>query len=880
MKLLYKGYFVIYICIFLFFSINVFAKNKYLPPPDSNYYRKPSDLWKDVDYKNMVLGIWIVYSDRDDLKIYNDPNETKVIKIYQFLDKFKVLEKREKYLKVEDYFDSKVCGWGRINEFILLTKSIRTENSITHKVVPINQLCRIKGDIKEIAPLRSPSCTAKKTGEKIKILDFAHIYSYYPDEQNAEFLLLGKKSYYLPKSNKDTIQEIILGWVSKERMLMWDTREALQPNIYRKHPIFFFKNKADLISYYSYNKIEDNLPTCDSVPACKNNRKDKELLVIRPDSEFKIDRKPWPPDIFRYSILKSNNDPYTPFEIGVSTATLDEKILQAEIREKIEEQRKEVENRDVVFLIDATMSMSPYISLVGEIAHNIMEQFKKKIRNKDEAGTLRFGVALYRDYLNKEYSFEIDDGSGYLTDKTKQVYEYLKGIKPIKSGEDPSDPAYYPEAVFLGLIKCIDEMNWRIGSRKLIIHIGDAGNHSRGKDDYTEKYIAKKLVDNDISYCAIQITEESKDNEHLFAQQLFYKQIKSIISHIAENTLQKIKENNDLISFPKKIYSDLQELKTNAENFSFSETDNVCTSFGNDRWLIRCIQSNNTIESEREYENTIKKQINKLASDIYDAKSILDSIRGGDKTIIDGIYDSEKNTSHKPFLMPGIINNLVKKIGEQLLNNRNNPETKERINEYVGIDKMEKINNPKDRQEFIQTLGKKELKRYLDKDVQFFTRAFVMLKRPGEKYKNDPDQLIKTILLQKQELERLLNTLQIFKYKYQCQLNPDSLKNIWREFIFAILGEQPDSKIDISSYSVKDLLQKQLGISLQSTHPILIIKYSEIEMGNISSQESIDELAKYLCTVTINLKKLYDSKDRYFKIFGENYIWIKASTMP
>ncbi|ETR65524.1 MAG: hypothetical protein OMM_14114 [Candidatus Magnetoglobus multicellularis str. Araruama] len=74
---------------------------------------------------------------------------------------------------------------------------------------------------------------------------------------------------------------MLLGWVPAERVLIWNTREALQPNPKRKHPIYYFKNKTDLNSYYENNQT-DIFPTCNVIPSCVD---DNNILVISPDNE-------------------------------------------------------------------------------------------------------------------------------------------------------------------------------------------------------------------------------------------------------------------------------------------------------------------------------------------------------------------------------------------------------------------------------------------------------------------------------------------------------------------------------------------------------------------------------------------------------------------
>jgi hypothetical protein len=338
---------IVLVCIgFIFcwfcFGANAKTGNSYLKAPNPFIYKKPSDLWGIKSYDKMIND-WFVFSDRDNLELYQSCKGEKVVKQFQFLDKFRVLDLQGKHIYVET-MDKKFKGWGKVESFIILTHAYKTENAITHKAVLINKIGSIKGDINAVKPLRAPFSNARTTGETIRILEFANIYNYYPSEQDARFVLLGKGPYFLPHTsskNPSSLQGIMLGWVPASRVLTWDTREALQPNPKRKHPIYYFKNEKDLISYYNVHANNNDYPTCDNVPQCnREKRENKELLVIRPDYENQIDREDWPKKLFRYAILRSNNDINKPFEIGVTSATLDERVFKKNITEKIEIQRK------------------------------------------------------------------------------------------------------------------------------------------------------------------------------------------------------------------------------------------------------------------------------------------------------------------------------------------------------------------------------------------------------------------------------------------------------------------------------------------------------------------------------------------------------------
>ena len=864
----------------LIFSTPILAR---MNAPDPYLYKRPSEIWDKEKFEGMMMNPWVVFAAREGLRLYHQADETsRVTYTALFLDIFEVMQKKGRYIFVENDAAPEIKGWGRIEQFIILPHAIKTKHSITHKAVLINKLQRIQGSINIVNPLNAPHKKATPTGKQLKILEFANIYLYYPSERNPTYVLLGKKPFFYPFEENaiGSVENTILGWVPAERVFTWDTREAFQPSKDRKNPIYYFSNKKDMLSYYQKHPDDNKFPTCDNVPTCKS-QKDQELLVISPDIDSKIDRSPWPPEAFRYAILEQGTDSGQPFLIGVPGATPD----ISRITQHIEKQSKVSEVRDVVFLIDATKSMEPYLVLAGKIAKKIMDKFRLKKEKLKEIGELRFGAAIYRDYADElPYQYEVVED---LTTQVRLMKNRLEHISVRRNFERPNDPAYYPEAVFQGIVHCVRGMNWKQGSRKLVIHIGDAGNHSRGQDRFKENDIARLLVDNDISYSAILITSETNNKGRIYARKLFCKQTRTIINETAQIWWEEVAkmENDRILPVEKaiEIKEDLEKLIDSAGALDCCQSDLSCCPCGDRRWTLRCVST------DHDYERTISKQIDKLANQLFEVKSMLEIFRTGripslaKKQQIKKVETpKETSVSYRPQLMPGVVKSLVKRIGEDLISRMNDKNVRHKASQILGSDMVNNLSNPNIRKEAIRKLGTHELSKYLKADAQFFTRAYVMLKRPGKKYKNDPDQMTKMVIFQRKELERLLQPLTIFKEKYHCQLHPGNIKRIWRDFMLAIIGESDEEYIDpeIKNASFEELYKQQYGIALRKKHPLLKISYVNIDAGMIPSGIDIGALQKYLCHSQRQLKKLYDSSERFFKVFGDEYIWVEADLLP
>ena len=123
-----------------------------------------------------------------------------------------------------------------------------------------------------------------------------------------------------------------------------------------------------------------------------------------------------------------------------------------------------IEKFDIVFLIDATSSMSPYI----EAAKCTAEDISKILRQKFPETNFQYGYVFYRDPIDSKGDFhEIIN----LTDNVNSLPEKIGKIKAIGGADIPEDWA--------GAYKKVnEEIKWRNGN-KVIFHLADAGAHGK-----------------------------------------------------------------------------------------------------------------------------------------------------------------------------------------------------------------------------------------------------------------------------------------------------------------------------------------------------------------------------------------------------------------
>jgi energy-coupling factor transporter ATP-binding protein EcfA2 len=146
--------------------------------------------------------------------------------------------------------------------------------------------------------------------------------------------------------------------------------------------------------------------------------------------------------------------------------TFNFEILPEIEKEEIQEDKnnKKIINKvvDIVYLIDATGSMSYEINAATENVVLVLNELKKSYKDYD----FQFGAVFYRDKIDSE-----NDKDDYfpLTNNMEDLKKKISKIEAYGGGDGPEDWVG-------GYDLALHKMGWRNGI-KLIIHIADYGAH-------------------------------------------------------------------------------------------------------------------------------------------------------------------------------------------------------------------------------------------------------------------------------------------------------------------------------------------------------------------------------------------------------------------
>ncbi|HEX7378345.1 MAG TPA: vWA domain-containing protein, partial [Pirellulales bacterium] len=318
-----------------------------------------------------------------------------------------------------------------------------------------------------VAVYRAPQVAAP-TIEPFRLFTIFFIWG-----EDDDFMLLGSNPNIEPLASRDELRETVLGWVKRERVCEWSTREAVYWNTASTLP-----NTAKRRGGEHAGRIYRN-------PADAHDALGDPSIKPRFMENFYHDVSPDPPhDQTRFPVLDWTPDERTPavlpgkqlLKLGVVgdflTAEGERAFTQGEIRDiqnRLTALRGAVEQTELLFVIDDTSSMKTWFQAAADSVLRILQAVRK------ETGKLRVAVAFYNDVIGGE-------GNGVdpmpLVDAQAQgasVVTRLRNHQP-KEGGDPR------EMVFDGLVRSVREAGFSPHARKLVVLLGDMGDKSNEND--------------------------------------------------------------------------------------------------------------------------------------------------------------------------------------------------------------------------------------------------------------------------------------------------------------------------------------------------------------------------------------------------------------
>ncbi|MBU0514955.1 MAG: VWA domain-containing protein [Proteobacteria bacterium] len=291
-----------------------------------------------------------------------------------------------------------------------------------------------------------------------------------------------------------------LGWMKAADVMEWKQAMVLAfTNPANRDRVLFFnqlsavqkliKDPNDVRST-KVKKIYDTVAT-GKIPA------DFPVISIEPKKYVDIATKFYLLPVLYAAEVEINERPAT--ILKVTSATLTGGRGRSDIRQKPDPKKKPAGTLDtqpaslkkmgidVVFVIDATNSMGPYI----DATRKIIGDMATMIREKNVQGKLRFGLVAYRDNVKIVPGLEFTAKVFCTLEQGATPEGFVKKTAALKAATVGSGG--FQEDVWAGMLVALKKIKWSKNALKFVILIGDAPAHQPGSAFSTTGLNASEL---------------------------------------------------------------------------------------------------------------------------------------------------------------------------------------------------------------------------------------------------------------------------------------------------------------------------------------------------------------------------------------------------
>lgn len=489
-----------------------------------------------TDKKKTGHSYWVVFSDRANNPVYNNPDGKKKCGALGFGEKLRIAEIKNGYGLVYD--DPKTNypeisplatskGWIPLDNLLLWDRGLSDDVGISQKAVVASNLDKA-GQLKDSESRKrydSPSGGNSKTLKP-------DMRFYFILKRIGGKVLLGLNSQIDNSSD-------IFGWVDVDSFVPWNSRTCLEPTWSVENVPYFAKNNIIWKVYPSRDKMTGMAPAQGVFRSDISRKKEEQTDRYGYEYSFRL----MPKTYLRFPILDGGDDQTyycTTFGTLNKGESKSKGLTDAE-KNKLDDSRDFATERlrqrrvvNLVIVIDGTSSMKPYFKSVMKVLNEIDKFFVDTKVN--------VGVTIYRDKEDKEYITESFPSEGMFTEpKNQNLRKWLESggkytVKSIAPGNK--------ESVFYGMNTALDlffpsDKDLKYQSNIMLV-IGDCGDN--GKMKVTRETIIDKLVAQNISLMGFQVT-----NKRIPDYTLFNNQLCDIMKRSVQARYDKMSKNPQII---------------------------------------------------------------------------------------------------------------------------------------------------------------------------------------------------------------------------------------------------------------------------------------------------------------------------------------------
>jgi hypothetical protein len=461
----------------------------YLKNPNADFTALHYDSGKD----------WKAWSDRASNPVYEGPNITTIVSYLDFGQGVMITDKNNKgWLEIatrESMVDGRgPVGWISGVKLILSPNPLVMEGIVRKAMVmsnasTVSDLENRNLNVAVTAVYSNPNTTTANR-MRSKSANVFQIF-YILKETNDAYLV----SYISDLKEGDSA---IYGWMPKSNLTDWNSRVCYAPNYGSRalsaypHPLPFTFSKSDLSSYSPNQRFDDG--------------------IGGPKFEFKVGQNEFPSYMPRWpDIGKTRYSGQLEREVlmiaGTSMIRDDAGKLNEAINE-VEDLKRKISNVNLIFVLDATSSMSRYYSNIAQSIEQICEITKEW---DGDVVNLEVSVGFYRDYADGAKSWQVEPKQQY----TKHISDIIRGQTCYSVDPDRS------EAVYQGIIKTLELSGVGKDESNIVVLIGDDGNHEKD-NRYDRDEVLNKLKEYNAKLYVFQSTAHMQAESMKFQEDAIY----------------------------------------------------------------------------------------------------------------------------------------------------------------------------------------------------------------------------------------------------------------------------------------------------------------------------------------------------------------------
>lgn len=311
------------------------------------------------------------------------------------------------------------------------------------------------------------------------------------------------------------------GWIEKDQALNWSSMLVMEfaPKG-KRSDVLFFESDVDLVDMVKdftfeqeaqrmYSGIESERARLQEEPNSEPSF-DPRLIAMEPRSAISYEEQPYLLPILDWRLEQLFDNLYDTTLLQVAAVPADAQAIETVDTQSIRAEPSDAAQNDgifrvgVVFVVDTTVSMRPFI----ERTYQTIQSFYDSFQQYESASFVSFGLVGFRDEDSEISPVEYTTRMFQPLNPDARAREVLGNMRQMR--EATTATIDFKEDVFAGVIDGIENNDWTPYDLKLIILITDAsarsGDDPRAKyDNYTPQAVQQLALNKGVAVVPIHL---------------------------------------------------------------------------------------------------------------------------------------------------------------------------------------------------------------------------------------------------------------------------------------------------------------------------------------------------------------------------------------